>query len=237
MRRSSLLALLVASLSTVSVVLGDTEQYTVTKQVYFDIAIGDQDPQRIVIGLFGDDVPKTVNNFFTIATKGVKGKTYAGSKFHRVIKKFMIQGGDIINGDGTGSVSIYGNKFEDESFKFKHTGPGFLSMANRGPDSNGSQFFITTIATPWLDGHHVIFGKVIEGQRVVHTIENLKTDPVHNAPLTDVIIKACGEIPTPKPFVVSNDWWSLIRGSLVPLGMSFTILAIFQYFNYKLKVD
>lgn len=181
-----------------------SQQLKVTKQVFFDITVDGKDEGRIVIGLFGDDVPRTVENFYTIATVGINGKTYAGSVFHRIIKKFMIQGGDILKGDGTGSTSIYGESFEDENFRIKHTGAGFLSMANRGPNSNGSQFFITTIKTPWLDDHHVVFGKVIKGQRTVHIIENLKTD-TSDKPLKEVVIKACGEIPTSEPFYITNE--------------------------------
>lgn len=166
--------------------------------VFFDITMGGTDIGRIKMELFADKVPRTAENFRQMCTGEYRKKGvptgYKGATFHRVIKDFMIQGGDFINGDGSGADSIYGGEFEDENFDMKHTGPGQLSMANSGPNTNGCQFFITCDKCDFLDGKHVVFGKVIEGLLVVRKIENVPTDATKNAPRLPVTIKQCGEM-------------------------------------------
>jgi peptidylprolyl isomerase len=174
---NSFIIVLIAAFA-IAATLADIEK--VVSKVFFDIEIDGVAAGRVVMGLFDETVPKTAENFRALCTgeKGIgsqykKPLHFEGSKFHRVIPQFMLQGGDFTHGSGIGGESIYGGKFNDENFKVKHTKPGYLSMANAGPNTQGSQFFITTVATPWLDGKHVIFGKVIEGMDVVKTVEGV----------------------------------------------------------------
>jgi len=194
MARAALLSLLLAGAAAAAA----AEEPAITHKVFFDIKIGDEEPQRVTFGMFGGVVPKTVANFVHLCAGG-KGTSasgaplhYKGSKFHRIIPNFMLQGGDFTRGDGTGGESIYGAKFADENFKLKHTGPGMLSMANAGPNTNGSQFFLCTVKTAWLDGKHVVFGSVTEGMDVVKKAEAVGSQSGKTS--KPVVISDCGQL-------------------------------------------
>jgi peptidyl-prolyl cis-trans isomerase B (cyclophilin B) len=180
---------------------GDT---TVTEKVYMDISVNGAPIGRIVFGLFGQTAPKTVANFAALAS-GILGYNYINCTIHRVIKGFVIQGGDFTNNDGTGGRSIYGEYYPDENFVLQHYGRGWVNMANKGKDTNGSQFAILLQRADWLNGKHTVFAKIIEGMDVVEKIENLPTNSLNDHPLSNVVITKTGVIKVDCPFDIPKE--------------------------------
>ncbi|XP_050727536.1 peptidyl-prolyl cis-trans isomerase-like [Eriocheir sinensis] len=193
MLRSPLVRLLGSgvALSAASALGVSSRAQSTLPKVYFDVEANGKPLGRVVMELRSDVVPKTAENFRQLCT-GEQGFGFKGSIFHRIIPGFMCQGGDFTRGNGTGGKSIYGEKFRDENFKLEHTDPGILSMANAGPHTNGSQFFLTTVPCPWLDGKHVVFGKVVDGMDVVKALEGHGSRS--GRPSKTVVIADCNEL-------------------------------------------
>ncbi|XP_050670224.1 peptidyl-prolyl cis-trans isomerase, rhodopsin-specific isozyme-like [Leptidea sinapis] len=215
----------------------NAREFRVTDKVFLDFQSEDKALGRVVIGLFGDLAPKAVKNFKVLATKGIKGKSYKGTCINRILKRFIVQGGDVVSDNGSGSISIYGKYFDDENLDTQHTLAGFVSMANKGKNTNGCQFIITLKGTPWLDGLHTVIGKVVEGQNVVHMIEHTPID-VDDRPTKRVYISDCGLLET-DPFYITDDpydLWSWLRAAGVPLTMSFSILGFFHWLITKMNI-
>jgi len=206
--------------------------FAVTEEVEFDISIGGEAAGTLVVGLFGRQVPDTVRNFRVLAGAGHRGHRYAGSAFHRVVKGFLLQGGDVAaEGDqrGSGRLSIYGDTFPDENFAIPHTGPYLVGMANTGPDSNGCQFYIATCAASWLDGRHVVFGKVVRNTELVHRMEEVEVDAA-DRPVKEVAIVRARTKRLKDPYQVSTDpynLWDYLWGMSVPLGFTFALVCVF----------
>ena len=171
----------------------------VTSKVFFDVSIGGKPAGRVTFNLWGEATPKTAENFRALCTGekgvGVSGKPlhYRGCAFHRIIPNFMCQGGDFTDANGMGGESIYGRTFDDENFDLSHTAAGLLSMANAGPNTNGSQFFITTVPAPFLDGKHVVFGEVDDGFETLGVMEAMGSKS--GSTKAAVVIEDCGELP------------------------------------------
>ncbi|XP_050438628.1 uncharacterized protein LOC126844458 [Adelges cooleyi] len=209
------------------------QTFQVTDTGYLDVEMAGQQLGRIEIGLFGELAPKTVANFVALLTVGVHGRTYAGTRFHRVLKRLVVQGGDVVNNDGSGSISIFGEEFPDEILTVNNTKAGFVGMANSGPDTNGCQFYITTRPSPTLDGKHVVFGRVVNGLQVVHVIERQPADLL-GRPNKEIRIKSCGLLDRKPSYTITDhpydlDIWKWIKASSIPLSVSAAILGLFQW--------
>lgn len=208
----------------------------VTHKVYFDIAIDGHYFGTIVIGLFGSTVPHTVKNFLTISTKGIKEKTYAGTRFHRIIPRTLIQGGDIVENDGSGSISIYGKYFPNENFLINYTAPGFVGMANFGKDKNGCQFFITTRELEELNGRYVIFGKILEGEELIYKIQHMKSN-YDDTPVKPIAIIDSGQLTVAEPFYIPDNpytYWRYIKAFVPPTLFALAILSTFHWIIRRL---